>query len=253
MADYVMVPGAWLGGWAWDDVAEPMRRGGHRCFPVTLTGLGDRASEASRDVDLETHVDDIVQLIEREDLRDALLVGHSYGGFPVTGAADRIPERIAKVIYVDSGPAQDGAAYVDTMPSEVRETTDRLVDEEGDGWRLPMPSWEELEGTFGASAAGIDAETRRSVRDRSTPQPIGTYTRAISLKSPARTELPHVLVSCSFPLDQIRQMIESGHPWFAELGGPQWELLEMPSSHWPMFSSPGDLEAVLRRLADRTA
>ncbi len=245
MADYVLVAGAWLGGWAWDEVAESMRRQGHRCFPVTLTGLGERAAEASPDVDLDDHIQDVVRAIEDAGLRDVVLVGHSYGGVPVTGAADRVPERIAKVVYVDSGPPPDGAAFVDTSPPPMREAADRHVAEEGDGWRLPMPPWEELERVNGAKIDGIDDDTRRRVHERATPQPYGTYTQPISLKNPARRELPQSLVSCCFPLDQVRRLIDSGHPWFAEMRGPAWSFVEMPSSHWPMFSAPERLAEVL--------
>jgi pimeloyl-ACP methyl ester carboxylesterase len=245
MASFVLVPGAWLGGWAWDDVADRLETRGHEAHPVTLTGLGDRAALATPDVDLERHVGDIVDGIVEADLRGLVLVGHSYGGIPVTGAADRIPERIATVVYVDSGPALDGSAYIDTLPPPVKEATERHVAEEGDGWRLPMPSWEELETLNGAGLQGLDEGTRLRVRERATDHPFRTYTQAIALKNPARTSLPHVLISCSFPLEQVRAFIESGHPWFAELGGPQWSFVEMPTSHWPMFSAPDELAEAL--------
>lgn len=249
MAVYVTVPGAWLGGWAWDEVAAALRERGHEVHPVTLTGLGDRADLASPEVDLETHVADIVRTIEDEDLHDVVLVGHSYGGIPVTGAAERVPERLKKVIYIDSGPALDGAAYLDTLPPPIREATERHVAEEGDGWRLPMPTWEELESVNGASIDGMDDVTRGRVLERATPQPFATYTQPIEVKNPERLKLPHVLVSCSFPLEQVREFIESGHPWFAEIAGPQWSLLELPTSHWPMFSAPGKLSETLDRVA----
>lgn len=245
MATYVLVPGAWLGGWAWDDVADRLETGGHDAHPVTLTGLGDRAPLTSPEVDLERHVGDIVDAIEEADLSGLILVAHSYGGIPVTGAADRITERVATVVYVDSGPALDGNAYIDTLPPPVREATERHVAEDGDGWRLPMPAWEELETLNGASLQGLDEETRRRVRERATDHPFRTYTQPIALKNPARTSLPHVLISCSFPLEQVRGFIESGHPWFAELGGPQWSFVEMPTSHWPMFSAPDELAQAL--------
>jgi pimeloyl-ACP methyl ester carboxylesterase len=249
MATFVLVPGAWLGGWAWDDVADRLETRGHEAHPVTLTGLGDRAALATPDVDLERHVGDIVDGIVEADLRGLVLVGHSYGGIPVTGAADRIPERIATVVYVDSGPALDGSAYIDTLPPPVKEATERHVAEEGDGWRLPMPSWEELETLNGAGLQGLDEETRRRVRERATDHPFRTYTQPIALKNPARTSLPHVLISCSFPLEQVREFIESGHPWFAELGGPQWSFVEMPTSHWPMFSASDELARALEGVA----
>ena len=249
MATYVLVPGAWLGGWAWDAVAQRLRSRDHDVHALTLTGLGDRVALASPEVDLERHVDDIVVAIEEADLRDVVLVGHSYGGIPVTGAADRISDRIATVVYVDSGPALDGTAYLETLPPPLKEATERHVADEGDGWRLPMPSWEELESVNGAGLQGLDEETRRRVRDRATPQPFRTYTQAIALKNPARTSLPHVLITCSFPVEQVKEFIASGHPWFAELGGPQWSFVELPTSHWPMFSAPDELAGALDHLS----
>jgi len=174
-----------------------------------------------------------------------VLVGHSFGGWPVTGAADRVPERLARLVYVDSGPAPDGVAYLDTLPPAVREVIERHVREEGEGRLLPIPTWEELEQVYGSSTVGSEADARAAIRERSRPQPFGTYTQPISLTHAERTKLPHLLVTCSFPLDQVQGMIASGHPWFAELAGPQWSFTELLTSHWPMFSAPAELADAL--------
>src|SRR5258706_480392 len=108
MTTYVLVAGAWLGGWARQPVPHRLRKLGHEVYPVTLTGLGERAHLASPQIDLETHIADIVNLIRFEDLREVVLVGHSYGGVPVSGAADRIPDRVAQVAYLDSAPIPGG-------------------------------------------------------------------------------------------------------------------------------------------------
>src|SRR5687768_12643354 len=108
MTQFVLVPGAWLGGWAWRDVAERLRRAGHDAYPVTLTGLGERVHLARPEVDLEMHIADVTNLVEFEDLADVVLVGHSYAGLVVEGVADRIPDRVAKVVYLDTGPMPDG-------------------------------------------------------------------------------------------------------------------------------------------------
>jgi pimeloyl-ACP methyl ester carboxylesterase len=245
MATYVLVPGAWLGGWAWDDVAASLRDRGHDVYALTLSGLdtGDGAGL----VDLERHVTDIVEAIEQSDLHDVVLVGHSYGGLPVSGAADRIPDRLALIVYLDGGPALDGIAYLDTLPPPVRDATERAVREEGGRALLPMPNWDELENVNRASAAGIGPDQRAGIRDRAQPQPFGTYTQAIRLSNPARTERPHLLISCTTPLEQVRALIADGHPWFAELAGPQWSFMELPTGHWPMFSAPAELADMLKR------
>ena len=249
MATYVLVGGAWLGGWCWRGVARRLRQAGHEAYPVTLTGLGERAYLASPDVDLETHITDVVNLIEFEDLRDVVLVGHSYAGIVVTGVADRIPGRLSLLAYLDSGPVPDGTSFLDTQSPEVRRLSERRVAEEGDGWRLPMPSWEELENVNGASLEGLDDDRLGLVRSRAVDQPFGTYTRPLRLGNPAREALPKLLIACSFPLGQVREMIASGHPWFRELAGPEWSFAELPTGHWPMFSRPDDLAALLHGLA----
>ena len=100
MATYVLVPGFWLGAWVWDEVADVLRSQGHEVLPVTLTGLAERAAEASPEVDVDTHAQDILDVIG--DRRDVVLVGHSGASLPVTAVADRIPERLARVVYVDT-------------------------------------------------------------------------------------------------------------------------------------------------------
>src|SRR5918999_5721866 len=133
MSTYVLVPGAWLGGWAWRPVADQLRGHGHDVHPVTLTGLGDRSHLATPRVDLDTYVADVVNLVEFEDLHDVVLVGHSYAGHLVTAVADRIPERIALLVYLDAGPSPDGTAFLDLQPPPARELIERLVAEAGDG------------------------------------------------------------------------------------------------------------------------
>jgi pimeloyl-ACP methyl ester carboxylesterase len=245
MTTYVLVGGAWLGGWAWQPVARQLRSQGHDAYPVTLTGLGDRSHLATPETDLETYLTDVVNLLEFEDLHDVVLVGHSYAGIVVTGVADRIPERIALLAYLDAGPSPDGVAFLDLQPPEARELLERLVDQAGDGWRLPLPAWEELEGVLGASLEGLGPDERARMRGRAAAQPFRTWTQPLSLGNPARERLPKAMITCTIPLAQVREMIAAGHLWFAELAGPEWSFLELPTGHWPMFSVPGPLASLL--------
>jgi pimeloyl-ACP methyl ester carboxylesterase len=245
MTTYVLVGGAWLGGWCWQRVARRLRDEGHDAYPATLTGLGERAHLASPEVDLEIHITDVVNLIEYEDLRDVVLLGHSYAGIVVTGVADRILERIGQLVYLDSGPVPDGLAFLETQPPEVRQHAEREVRTHGDGWRLPMPSWDELENVYGASLEGLDEQRRALVRSRAVAQPFGTYTQPLRLANTARRVLPKLLITNSFPLAQVKELIASEHPWFRELADPEWRLLELPTGHWPMFSRTGDLAELL--------
>jgi pimeloyl-ACP methyl ester carboxylesterase len=248
MSTYVLVAGAWLGAWSWQPVARRLRAQGHDVHPVTLTGLGDRSHLATPQVDHVGEVGVEVDLVEFEDLHDLVLVGHSYGGHVVTGVADRIPERIALLAYLDAGPSPDGAAFLDLQPPAARELIERLVEQAGEGWQLPMPSWEELEGVMGASLRGLGPDERGRMRARAVAQPLRTWTQPLSLKNPAREQLPKLLITCSLPLAQVRQMIATGHPWFAELAAPEWSFLELPTGHWPMFSVPEPLAALLQQL-----
>ena len=249
MTTYVLVGGAWLGGWAWEPVTRRLREHGHDVHPVTLTGLGERSNLASPEVDLDTYIADVVGLMEAEDLHDVILVGHSYAGHLITGVADRVPERIALLAYLDAGPSPDGAAFMDLQPPAVRELIERLVNEAGEGWRIPLPAWGELEGVMGASLEGLGPDERAHMRAHATAQPLRTWTQPLSLQNPAREELPKLLITCSLPLAQVRQMFDAGHPWFAALAGPQWSFRELPTGHWPMFSVPDQLASLLADLS----
>src|SRR5438132_4781326 len=124
MATFVVVPGASAGAWSWNRLVIPMlRRKGHDVYAVTLTGLGERIHLASPEVDLETHIQDVVNVLFYEDLRDVVLVGHSYGGMVITGVADRAPERLRQLVYLDAAVPSDGQAIADLSGPERRQET----------------------------------------------------------------------------------------------------------------------------------
>jgi pimeloyl-ACP methyl ester carboxylesterase len=243
MAVYVLVGGGWLGGWCWQGVARRLREEGHDAYPVTLTGLGDRVHLASPQVGLETHITDVVNLVEFEDLHDVVLLGHSYAGIVVTGVADRVPGRISQLVYLDTGPIPDGTALIETFPSDARRHIERQVEESGGGWRLPVPPKEEL-ATFG-SLDGLDDARLERLRSRAVDQPFGTFTQPLRLENPAREALPKVGILCSFSLGKVQAIIASGNPVFREMASPTWRFVELPTGHYPMFSRPDDLAAVL--------
>jgi pimeloyl-ACP methyl ester carboxylesterase len=247
MAVYVLIGGGWLGGWCWQSVARRLREEGHDAYPVTLTGLGDRVHLATPEVDLETHITDVVNIVGFEDLREVVLLGHSYAGVVVTGAADRMPERISQLVYLDTGPIPDGTALIDSLPPEVRDHVERQVEELGGGWRFPVPPREEL-ATFG-SLEGLDDARLESLRSRAVGQPFGTFTQPLRLENPAREALPKVGILCSFSLEEVRKIIDSGNPVFREMASPSWRFVELPTGHYPMFSRPEDLAAVLLDLS----
>lgn len=247
MATYVLVPGFWLGGWAWRDVAEPLRAAGHTVYPVTLTGLGERSHLGGPHVTLDTQITDVVNLLHFEALRDVLLVGHSFGANVVTGAADRVPERIARLIYVDSWPLPAGVAHVDLMPPEMRQAAEQQVAAQGDGWGLPLPPWEELDE--GNDLRDLGEAERRRMRERATPQPFGTAVQPIRLSNPARAALPRTVIWCSMTVAEVQGMIDAYPEVAGALAEPGWQVLELPTGHWPMFSRPQELAEMLAGLA----
>lgn len=247
MATYVLVAGNWLGAWAWTDVTNRLRAAGHDVHPVTLTGLGDRVHLASREVDLDTHVADVVHTIEYADLRDVILVGHSYGGFPVTGAADWIPERLARVVYVESGPLPD-ASQLDMLGPEGRDAALQRMKEQEDGWLEPAPSAAGL-ASDDPTYTGLDEAARALFTARAVPQPLGANAQPLRLSgNPRRDALPHTLVTCMFPLAQVRAMVAQGHPFFRGFAGREWTYAELPTGHWPMLSEPARLAEILADL-----
>jgi len=134
---------------------------------------------------------------------------------------------------------------LDQQPPEVREQTEAAVAKRGDGWRLPMPPWEQMQ----ASLDGLDERKRARMRSHATDQPFGTYTQPLQLTNPDRAALKKTLITCSFPLEQVRQMIAGGHPWFKDMAGPEWTFIELPTGHWPMISEPRRLGALLNQVA----
>ena len=243
MAVYVLVSGGWLGGWCWRRVARRLRGAGHEAYPTTLTSLGERVHLASPEIDLGTHITDVVNLIEFEDLNDVVLLGHSYAGLVVTGVADRVPERISQLVYLDTGALPDGTVLIETFPPEARRYIEQQVEELGDGWRFPMPPQEEL-AIFG-SLEGLNDTHLELLRSRAVDQPFGTFTRPLRLHNPARESLPKLGILCSFSLEEVQAIIASGNPLFREMVGLNWRFVELPTGHYPMFSRPDDLTAVL--------
>jgi pimeloyl-ACP methyl ester carboxylesterase len=243
MAVYVLVGGGWLGGWCWQRVVRRLREEGHDAYPATLTGLGERVHLASPEVDLDTHITDVVNLIEFEDLRDVVLLGHSYAGLVATGVADRVPDRISQLVYLDTGALPHGTALIEAFPTEARRHIEKQVEESGEGWKFHMPPQEEL-ATFG-SLEGLNDGDLELLRSRAVDQPFGTFTRPLRLRNPAREALPKVGILCSLSLEEVQAIIASGNPLFREMAGPNWRFVELPTGHYPMFSRPDDLAAVL--------
>ena len=240
MTTFVLVGGFWIGAWAWRDVAARLKFAGHRAFPLSLTGLGERKREISPAVGLETHVADVVHFLVAGDLHDVVLVGHSGAGAIVDMAAARVPDRVAGLVFVDSGPVPEGKCIADfSGPTGRADTIAAAV-----GGRLPLPAWSELGE---AMLIGLDDANRSFFRHLAVPQPLKVAIDPVRLGGKHRAKLPRRAILCTLPLDVVREMIASGNPWFAPMGGPEWTLETLLTGHWPMLSEPVKLADMIAR------
>src|SRR5262249_21093481 len=124
---FVLVHGAFHGGWCWSRVAEPLRAAGHRVFTPTLTGLGERSSSINPSIELNTFTDDVAQVLEFEELTDVILVGHSFAGWPISGVADRMPDRLRHLVYLDAAIPKSGVSVFDEIPPALKEQRMKLA------------------------------------------------------------------------------------------------------------------------------
>jgi pimeloyl-ACP methyl ester carboxylesterase len=240
MATYLLVPGFWLGAWAWDDVARGLRDAGHRVLASTPAGVAERAGEPG--LTIETRVADVVEALR--GLQSVVLVGHSGGGPVVAAAADQARASLARVVFVDTGPLPDGMSHIEFIGSQSRAYVEsQLV--EHDGW-YPMPDRGWLT-EHGSSTDGIDAAAWAHIRELVTPEPAGTVTVG-ARRGRADPTLPKTVVTCSFDEAAVRAAIAAGVAGFTEMGGPEWSFVSLPTGHWPMFSEPAALADVLAGL-----
>jgi pimeloyl-ACP methyl ester carboxylesterase len=225
----VLVPGWWLGAWAWDEVATILRAEGHDVTALTLPGL--EAPEADRSsIMLSDHVDAICEAVLAAEAPVVLAV-HSGAGSPGYAASDRLPDRIAAMVYVDTGPAT-GA-----------------LDPDFDGLEMPLPSAEKLaqeENLEGLSDAQLE-----TFRQRAVPQPGGVLRGIPELTNESRLDVPSTAICTGFTSKEYKDAINEGYTWlggFKELRRVDW--IDLPTSHWPMWSRPRELAAIIADVAE---
>jgi pimeloyl-ACP methyl ester carboxylesterase len=221
---FLLVPGFWLGAWAWDRVTPRLLARGFEVEAITLPGLDGTPPDA---VGLQTQIDAVIETLGDQP---AILVGHSGAGAIVHGVVDRVPDLVCRVIYVDSGPLPDGIAVAPDLPLEVT--------------RIPLPSWEELEAE-GSSIVGLSDEDLAEFRRRAVDHPAGPAREALRLHNPRRRSVPTTVITSTMSAGQVRELAAEGHPFFAELQHLRFDLVELPTGHWPMWSRPDDLAAQL--------
>jgi pimeloyl-ACP methyl ester carboxylesterase len=232
VSTYVLVHGAWHGGWCWRAVRDLLERAGHGVFAPSLTGLGERKHLARPETDLETHIQDVVGLLEMEDLRDVILVGHSYGGMVVTGAADRAHSRVKRLIYLDAFVPENGKCTLDYV---VPERAARMREEgERAGSVTPPP----------VSLWGLTKQEHIDfVKPREVPHPYRTMAQPIRLtNADALARIPKTFVYCSSPATGSFDAFAAKYR-----NDPAWRFHELKTGHDAMILMPEAVAEILQK------
>jgi pimeloyl-ACP methyl ester carboxylesterase len=239
MTTYLLVHGAWAGGWIWGRVAPILRKARHDVFTPTLTGLGERAHLANPEIDLSTHIQDVVAVLECEDLKRVVLVGHSYGGMVITGVAERTAERLSHLVYLDAFVPQDGQSVADLVSPELAASFEEGVRLSGDGWRIPPPppEW-----------SGVtDEADQRWIEPRLKPQPIKTMFQPVRVSNAEAAELPRTFVYCNNPARGTFDQFASR----ARAEG--WRYQVLSTGHAANVTAPNQVADLLLELLGRGA
>ena len=227
----ILVPGFWLGAWAWDEVADLLRADGHEVTALTLPGLDSVETDRSS-ITIDDHVDAIVDAVQAAD-RPVVLAVHSGAGYPGYAASDRVPDRIAAMVYVDTAP---GVGAMDADFQDVERPLD----------------WDAL--ARDENLDGLDETQRETFRRRAVPQPGGVIRTSVELTNDARLDIPSTLIATGYTAEQYQDAAKDGDGWLAgipELRNLSW--VDLPTSHWPMWSRPQDLARIIGDVATARA
>ncbi|MFC8874559.1 alpha/beta fold hydrolase [Streptomyces ardesiacus] len=241
MTTFFLVHGAWHSGQSWERVVPLLEAAGHRVLAPSLTGYGDKVDLAGPEVGLDMHVDDVVGLITEEDLDDVVLVGHSYAGLVISSAANRIPERVAHLVYLDAMVPEDGESAVDVQP--VTRRLIELAEQSGSGWRVPpLPEQPAPVGLFGVTDPADVAWLRSMLSD----QPVRCLQQPVRLDNPAVNAIPrtHIHNVGAGPAGIIRRPVPPVQP-----NGDAAQVWELPTGHDCMITMPVELSELLLKLA----
>lgn len=232
---FVLVHGLWHGGWCWERVSPTLRDRGHQVTAITHTGLGERSHLLSADIIVDTFVADVVNTLIWRDLRDVVLVGHSFGGIPITGAADAVPERIAKLVYLDAAVVENGESWFGLLPEDIVAERRKQAEESSGGVSLPVAPVENFDVTDPGDRAFLEA--------RLTPHPIGTFTSPLRLNNPVGNGLPVAYIACIAP---AYPPAEGSHKRARAKG---WPMHELATGHDAMVTAPRETARLLMELA----
>ena len=235
MSTYVLVHGAWHGGWCWQRVASRLRAAGHQVFTPTLTGVGERVHLAHPGVNLTTHVTDVLNVLRYEDLSDVVLVGHSYAGMVITGVVAEMPERVAHLVYLDAFLPRPGQSLHDLVAPEAVAAQREAAEREGDGWRVPP-----FVSIFGLT----DPADLEWASPKFTPHPLATLTDKLNYTAPLEDRpFSRTYILATAP----------ARPHFAAAYNsiehhPAWRVENIATGHDIMLTRPEELTQILLRL-----
>jgi pimeloyl-ACP methyl ester carboxylesterase len=224
--DIILIPGLWLDGASWDEVVPALEQAGHRTHALTLPGMESNDADRS-EITLRDHVDAVVEVIDSVDPDDGkvVLVGHSGGGAIAHAAVDARPDRVTRVVYVDSVPLGQGGLINDEFPAE-------------DG-EVPLPDWSLFEEE---DLVDLDDELRAAFHQRAIPSPVHVARDPQQLSDQRRYDVPVTVIACEFSSAMLREWVEQGHPFVRELAKiREVEYVDLPTGHWPQFTRPKEL------------
>jgi len=224
--DIILIPGFWLDSSSWDEVVPALQQAGHRTHALTLPGMESKDADRS-EITLRDHVDAVVRVIDSLDRANGqvVLVGHSGGGAVAHAAVDARPDRVARVVYVDSGPLGEGGVINDELPAVNGE--------------VPLPDWSLFDEE---DLVDLDDELRAAFRERAIPTPVRVASDPQHLFDERRYDVPVTVIACEFPSAKLREWMKQGHPYVRELAKIRdVDYIDLPTGHWPQFTRPEEL------------
>lgn len=228
--DVILVPGFWLDGSSWEGVVPVLEQAGHHAHPLTLPGMESKDADRAK-ITLADHVGAVVKAIDSLDAASGKvgLVGHSGGGAIVHAALDARPERLARVVYVDSWPAGEGDVINAALPAENGE--------------VPLPDWSMFDDE---DLVDLNDDLRAAFRARAIPTPERVTRDAVHLSDERRYDVPATVIACEYPSAKLEELTAQGVPGFQELGKLRHvEYVDLPTGHWPQFTKPAELAALI--------
>ncbi|MBV9347306.1 MAG: alpha/beta hydrolase [Pseudolabrys sp.] len=233
MATFVVAHGAWSAGWAWKKMHPRLAARGHRLITPTLTGLGERSHLAHEGIDLDTHITDILNVLHYDDLRDVVLIGHSYGGMVATGVADRGADRVSKLVYIDAFAPRDGESAFDVMPAATRAQRADAVASGPDSWRIPP----------GPMPPDTPPEDIAWSTPKRVPHPLKCFAQKIKLSAEPKMPRFYIYAGRKPPDDRFRRFYERAQ-------NEKWAgAFEIDASHNPHITAPDALTDLLDQIA----